>query len=187
MATTQALRARIARQARSARRLPRRLLHAAEVAGQVLWWTATLQLRAGLQRRRDARLVRRSELFDPDHYLAQCPGEASARRNPVEHYLRVGAGRGLDPSPLFDTRAYLARHPELAPGANPLVHHLRSSPGGGAPWTAPSGVVTVPPWAGDAPRGPPHGRAASVLVVRDPPARRVRLALRQSNPLAGGS
>lgn len=41
------------------------------------------------------------------------------------HYLVVGAARGLDPCPLFDTSAYRERNPGLG-GENPLVHYLRS-------------------------------------------------------------
>ena len=42
------------------------------------------------------------------------------------HYLRYGAAEGRDPSPRFDTRAYLARNPDVsAEGVNPLLHFIR--------------------------------------------------------------
>jgi hypothetical protein len=106
------------------------------VALQILYWAVTLQLRAGLERRRDVRLVRNSDLFDPHFYVAQCPGDAGAQKDPVVHYLLVGAPRGLDPSPLFDGSDYADRHPEAA-GKNPLAHFIRSGGAGAKARTAP--------------------------------------------------
>jgi hypothetical protein len=121
------LRSKIARQMRSARRLPRRLSHAAHVGLQIAYWMATFQLRAGLRSRRDARLIRNSGLFDPGYYLAQCPGDRAALSDPVQHYVRTGAARGLDPSPLFDGSAYAEQNPAAeASGENPLAHFIRS-------------------------------------------------------------
>lgn len=126
-----ALSAEIAKQTRSARRLPRRLSHAAHVALQIVYWTATFQLRAALRRRRDARLIRHSGIFDPQFYLAQCPDDADAQENPVHHYLEVGAARGLDPSPLFDSSEYAARNQvAVAASENPLAHFIRSRAAG---------------------------------------------------------
>ena len=44
--------------------------------------------------------------------------------SPIEHFLQVGAGEGKNPHPLFDTRFYLSRYPDVA-RCNPLVHYLR--------------------------------------------------------------
>lgn len=167
-----ALSAKIAKQTRSARGLPRRLAHAGRVALQILYWAATLQLRAGLRRRRDTRLIRRSGLFDVQFYLAQCPGDAAAREDPIQHYLAVGAARGLDPSLLFDTSEYVARNPAAqAAGENPLAHHLRSH--GGSRRAVAAGVEAnraLDPML----LGHPFRRARSpgaILVVRPrPPA-----------------
>jgi hypothetical protein len=118
---------KLARLTASARRLPGRLARAVGIFADLASAAAHLELRAGLRRREDARLVRRSDLFDARFYLAQCPGERDARVDPVRHYFRKGVLRGLDPSPLFDTSAYLERHPEVgARGENPLAHYLRS-------------------------------------------------------------
>jgi hypothetical protein len=159
-----ALRAGMARLRSSARRLPGRLAHAAEVALQILRWTATFRLRAGLRQRREIRLVRNSDLFDPHHYLSRFPDDAAAQADPASHYVHLGAARGLDPSPLFDGAAYLARNPAAA-CENPLAHFLRT--GGSATRSR----------AADAPG--PGAPAARAAALRDEPletaAARVRL------------
>jgi GT2 family glycosyltransferase len=66
--------------------------------------------------------LRRSGLFDRDHYVSQCPDAASS---PLTHYLTQGWRRGLNPHPLFDTAYYLNRSPDVAQaGLNPLLHYL---------------------------------------------------------------
>ena len=157
------LRAKIAKQSRSARRLLRRLSHAVGVGLQIAYWTVTFQLRAGLGRRRDERLVRHSDLFEPSFYLAQCPDDRGARKSPARHYVLRGAARGLDPSPLFHTSAYAERNAKaMAAGENPLAHFIRyrasllaeasalaspaaAAPGGGTRSArAPGGPVSAP-------------------------------------------
>ena len=54
----------------------------------------------------DADLIRNSGLFDADFYCARYPDVAESGLDPVDHYLRIGAARGYDPSPLFDTGYY---------------------------------------------------------------------------------
>jgi hypothetical protein len=54
----------------------------------------------------DADLVRNSGLFDVAYYLARYPDAAESGLDPVDHYLRIGAANGYDPSPLFDTGYY---------------------------------------------------------------------------------
>lgn len=54
----------------------------------------------------DAALIRNSGLFDADFYLARYPEVAASGLDPVDHYLQVGAAKGYDPSPLFDTGYY---------------------------------------------------------------------------------
>lgn len=51
-------------------------------------------------------LIRASGLFDEGWYLAAYPDVASSGLDPVTHYLRVGAVRGYNPGPLFDTQFY---------------------------------------------------------------------------------
>jgi hypothetical protein len=122
-----ALRAKIVKLAGSGRRLPRRLSRAARVALDLFRSAVALELRAGLRRREDARLIRGSGLFDVHFYRAQCAGDRHALADPIAHYLAEGAARGLDPSPFFDTSAYVERNPGLDPGReNPLAHHIRA-------------------------------------------------------------
>lgn len=94
-----------------------------------MWRRVTMSAsRRALQQ--DIQLLHRSELFDPDWYLAQYPDVASAGLDPAEHYLRFGVHEGRDPGPLFNTDAYLRDHPEAVQGGiNPLVHFLNSESG----------------------------------------------------------
>ncbi|WP_116090614.1 sulfotransferase family protein [Sphingomonas crusticola] len=54
----------------------------------------------------DAALIRGSGLFDADYYLGRYPDVADSGLDPIDHYLKVGAAKGYDPSPLFDTGYY---------------------------------------------------------------------------------
>jgi hypothetical protein len=54
----------------------------------------------------DAALIRASNLFDAEYYRARYPDVAESGLDPVDHYLRIGAAKGYDPSPLFDTGYY---------------------------------------------------------------------------------
>ena len=66
-------------------------------------------------------------LFDPAHYLANCPKARSAE-NPLLHFLEQNGG-WANPHPLFDCDAYLSSHPEAV--GNPLTHYLsQNTPGG---------------------------------------------------------
>lgn len=73
---------------------------------------------------RDRYRIRRAGLFDAAYYRAQ--GRALGIRvlDPLGHYLRSGASRGLDPHPMFQTRFYAQRNPDVAGRRNPLVHYL---------------------------------------------------------------
>ena len=73
---------------------------------------------------RNQRVVSRSRLVNGDFYRDQCRTRGLRVRDPVRHYLRSGADMGLDPNPLFSTRYYLARNPDVAGRVNPLVHYL---------------------------------------------------------------
>jgi len=54
----------------------------------------------------DAALIRASGLFDESYYCTHHPDVAESGLDPVDHYLRIGAAKGYDPSPLFDTGYY---------------------------------------------------------------------------------
>jgi hypothetical protein len=76
----------------------------------------------------DAALVRACPLFDAAWYVAYNPDAAEGgAADPVLHYLLVGAPRGADPGPWFDTASYRARAPGMEDsGDNPLVHAIRA-------------------------------------------------------------
>lgn len=65
-------------------------------------------------------------LFDPAWYLREYPMVLDSEMSPALHYLRRGAKNGRNPGPHFDTAAYVAAHPEMPRGANPLLHYVAS-------------------------------------------------------------
>ena len=97
------------------------------------------------------RLIRRSQAFDADWYLACHPDIADAGVDPLRHYLHAGAAEGRDPSPGFSAARYRGRHPRLNPVENPLLDailHGRLQDGGphaGLPARQPRdpGLVTL--------------------------------------------
>ena len=52
----------------------------------------------------DADLIRGSGIFDADWYRATYPDVGD--HDPADHYVRIGAPRGYNPNPLFDTGYY---------------------------------------------------------------------------------
>lgn len=69
--------------------------------------------------------LRRSLLFDPDHYqrMAKIDGATDG----VRHYYYNGAKAALDPSAIFSIARYLERYPDVKmSGVEPLSHFLRN-------------------------------------------------------------
>jgi glycosyltransferase involved in cell wall biosynthesis len=63
--------------------------------------------------------------FDIPYYRATTPEVAAQGTDPVGHYNKVGWRKGLDPSPLFCTRHYLAANPDVAQAKiNPFKHFV---------------------------------------------------------------
>jgi hypothetical protein len=91
--------------------------------------TATLpfgSLTLALQKRRLARELVKSDLFDSTWYLRQYAEVRLSRLVPAQHYLQHGFRIGYFPNPFFDTRWYLQRYEDVRrAGINPLVHYLR--------------------------------------------------------------
>jgi hypothetical protein len=68
------------------------------------------------------RVIHESGLFDAEWYSRR---NRVNRRSAIRHFLAVGAQGGADPSPLFSTKSYLSRYPDVAAAKmNPLVHYL---------------------------------------------------------------
>ena len=65
----------------------------------------------------DADLIRGSGLFDADWYRAHYPDAAQTGLDPVDHYLQLGAAKGYDPGPLFDTGYYARQMARRLSGA----------------------------------------------------------------------
>ena len=77
-------------------------------------------------REEDADRIRASGLFDERWYARAYPDVKFLGMDPVEHYLRIGAAVGRNPSQSFNTNQYLKAHGELVEsGGNPLLHRLR--------------------------------------------------------------
>ena len=82
--------------------------------------------------------------FDERYYLSQLDGEELRGIRPVEHYHRVGWKRGLDPSPWFCVRSYLADNPDVSGSdMDPLLHYARHGRVEGRP-VRPVGVGSAP-------------------------------------------
>jgi hypothetical protein len=74
-------------------------------------------------RLREAKILGDSGLVDPHYYFENYPQAMKFGMTAAEHYVRLGAQDGCNPSAKFNTRKYLAEHPEVAhEGINPLVH-----------------------------------------------------------------
>jgi len=88
-------------------------------------------------------IVSRSRLFDRDFYRRENPQVASHWYDPVAHYLEIGAGKGRDPHPDFDTAHYLAQCAALGEiPSNPLIHYLRVGAGLGLTTRPSAGPAT---------------------------------------------
>lgn len=81
------------------------------------------------QEQADLTILRSSKLMNGPWYLRRYPDVVSTGLSPALHYLRAGAAEDKDPGPAFKTRAYLAQHPDLPRGTNPLLHFLANQPG----------------------------------------------------------
>jgi glycosyltransferase involved in cell wall biosynthesis len=75
--------------------------------------------------RRAVTAIRASGLFDEGWYLEQLDEPLPAGTDPVAHYVRHGARRGLAPSPCFIPSWYLERRPALRKaGVEPFMHFV---------------------------------------------------------------
>jgi GT2 family glycosyltransferase/glycosyltransferase involved in cell wall biosynthesis len=82
----------------------------------------------GLVRRKhwERLYIENSGLLDRDWYIAKYGDLLSKHQDPLSHFLSVGSGMGLCPSPLFDTQWYKENNPDVVrTGNNPLAHYLR--------------------------------------------------------------
>ncbi|WP_429147719.1 class I SAM-dependent methyltransferase [Aeromonas rivipollensis] len=72
-----------------------------------------------------AERIAASGLFDELWYLHRYPEVVDAGLPAIEHFIKVGADKGYNPSEQFDTRWYLQTYPDVAQGTiNPLLHYI---------------------------------------------------------------
>lgn len=70
-------------------------------------------------------LLRESELFDANWYLASYPEVKGYKAGAEAHYLCEGSKLGFNPSQSFNTELYLSAYPDVAEvRVNPLLHYL---------------------------------------------------------------
>ena len=75
---------------------------------------------------RDYNLIKKSNLFDSEYYLANNEDVKKAKMDPIKHYLQFGWKEGRNPSAEFDGNEYLNRIPDVRiTGICPLVHYIR--------------------------------------------------------------
>ena len=75
---------------------------------------------------RDYNLLKKSDLFDSEYYLANNEDVKKAKMNPIKHYLKFGWKEGRNPSADFNGNEYLNKRPDVrVSGICPLVHYLK--------------------------------------------------------------
>lgn len=92
------------------------------------WIKRKEHLLLGMARRKhwERLCIEDSGLLDRDWYAAKYEGLLAKHQDPLNHFLSVGSGMGLYPSPLFDTRWYKENNPDVVRcGNNPLAHYIR--------------------------------------------------------------
>ena len=75
---------------------------------------------------RDYNLIKKSNLFDSEYYLANNEDVKNAKVDPIKHYLKFGWKEGKNPSVKFDGNEYLDKRPDVqVADICPLVHYLK--------------------------------------------------------------
>ena len=75
--------------------------------------------------RQQQRFIARTGLFDEAWYLRRHPNVAAEGRDPILHYLEIGASLGCDPREDFHTTAFCAENPKASlKGINPFILYL---------------------------------------------------------------
>ena len=78
-----------------------------------------------LTRKKWKKIIKKSGLFDTEYYLFSYPEVRQSDIDPIEHFIKLGAEKGFNPSDEFDTSFYLKKYPDVnVSKINPLVHYL---------------------------------------------------------------
>ena len=78
--------------------------------------------------RQERKIILDSGYFDESFYATTYLDVAKSRMDAVDHFLNFGAREARNPSPHFNTAAYLLSNSDVAysPAAlNPLVHYIQ--------------------------------------------------------------
>lgn len=101
------------------------------IRGHVAVWALWLFLKAskfiGLKGFADSfciNFLKKNQLFDRGHYLKVCPYVKELGISPLRHYITVGDGQGIAPSPLFDPEYYRSHAKGISGEINSLLHYL---------------------------------------------------------------
>ncbi|TDP40205.1 hypothetical protein DEU29_102105 [Idiomarina aquatica] len=74
--------------------------------------------------KRQAKVVKKSKLFDKKWYAQTYQDVKAFKGGAALHYVAHGAAEGRDPGPEFSSERYWAMNPDVAEkGTNPLVHY----------------------------------------------------------------
>ncbi len=74
----------------------------------------------------DYNLIKKSDLFDSEYYLAENEDVKKSKIDPIKHYLKFGWKEGRNPSSEFNGNEYLNKRPDVrVAGLCPLVHYLK--------------------------------------------------------------
>ena len=74
----------------------------------------------------DYNLIKKSNLFDSEYYLANNEDVKKAKVDPIKHYLKFGWKEGRNPSAEFNGNEYLNKRPDVRVAAIcPLVHYIK--------------------------------------------------------------
>src|SRR5574341_317454 len=85
-----------------------------------------LTFRRNYENTRDLAIIRNSDLFNRDWYLAHNSDVAESGISPALHYLQFGGFEGRDPGPEFSSSWYLATYKDVEQARiNPLLHYLK--------------------------------------------------------------
>ncbi|WOR15354.1 DUF616 domain-containing protein [Hyphomonas sp. FCG-A18] len=83
--------------------------------------------KSGTYNKSDIATLVASKAFDKTYYLSHYPESQLHPEGPEAHYLESGWRKGFKPNPTFDTKAYLAAHPDLKTvDTCPLLHFIKT-------------------------------------------------------------
>lgn len=75
--------------------------------------------------KKEIKIITASKMFDQSWYLNSYPDVASAKLDPIAHWVKYGVYEGRDPTPDFSSLFYLSQNKDvLDAGMNPFCHYI---------------------------------------------------------------